>query len=106
VVVSVTPGWKGVVGEELEQLVETASAPVEIREVEHSFAELMAPVLDSSHAEVDFAGASMVGATVDAERNALVVELTEIDEDSVIAAAEVFGSDTLFTKGEQGSLTN
>ena len=48
----------------------------------------------------------MVGATVDAERNALVVELTEIDEDSVIAAAKVFGPDTLFTKDEQGSLAN
>ncbi|WP_198664221.1 hypothetical protein [Jiangella endophytica] len=105
VIVNVTPGWEAVVGDELEHLVATAPTPVEIREVDHSLEELMEPALDPSLNEADYAGASMVTATVDPERNALVVGLTEVDEDSVSAAAEAFGSDALFVREDPASPT-
>lgn len=87
----------------MDDLIATAPAAVEVREVEHSYDELMVPAIASRLSEADYAGASVVGVFVDPERNALVVELTEIDQDSVTAAAEAFGSSAMFRLGTQAS---
>lgn len=103
VVVNLTAGWEAVLGDEVDNLIATAPAAVEVREVEHSYDELMVPAIDSTLSEADYAGASVVGVFVDPERNALVVELTEIDQDSITAAADAFGSDAKFRPGTQAS---
>ncbi|WP_157988080.1 chymotrypsin family serine protease [Jiangella endophytica] len=101
VVVNVTAGWERVVGEDLNELVTNASAPIRIREVDHSSQELMREVLDPRLPKMDFAGASVVGATVDPEENRLIISLTEVDEDSVNAARVVFGDDVRFRQGQR-----
>ena len=105
VVVNLTAGWEAVVGDQVAELKATAPAPVEVRVVEHSHTELMAPALTPIVPETDFADASMISAFVDPELNALVVELTEIDQDSVEAAAQVFGENAVFAQGEQAEAT-
>lgn len=107
VVVNLVAGWEDtVVGPEIRRVIATAPAPVEVREVEHSHDDLMQPVLDLFDDDpLDFAGAAMSTATVDAERNALVIGLTEVDEDSVAAVIEFFGPDVFVRQSEQASLT-
>ncbi len=56
----------------------------------------MEPALDPSLNEADYAGASMVTATVDPEDNKLVIGLSVLNESTVLAAQAVFGTDTLF----------
>ena len=46
----------------------------------------------------------MTTASVDAELNALVIGLTEVDEDSVAALTEFFGPDVYVRQSEQGSV--
>lgn len=107
VVVSLVAGWEDtVVGPEIERVIATAPAPVEVREVEHSHDDLMQPVFDLFDEDpLDFAGAAMSTASVDAERNALVIGLTEVDEESVAAVIEFFGPDVFVRQSEQASLT-
>ncbi|SEE22790.1 hypothetical protein [Jiangella alba] len=69
VIVNLVAGWEDtVVGPEIQRVIATAPAPVEVREVEHSHDDLMRPVHDLMGGDRSFAGATMVSATVDAER--------------------------------------
>ncbi|TDD72995.1 hypothetical protein E1262_00430 [Jiangella aurantiaca] len=106
VVVNLVAGWENtVVGPEIRRVIATAPAPVEVREVEHSHDDLMQPVFDLFGEEPrSFAGASMTTASVDAERNALVVGLTRVDEESVAAVTELFGPDVYVRQGVQATL--
>lgn len=102
VIVSLVAGWEdSVVGDELRQVIATAPAPVEVREVEHSNRELMHEFMDIATTDPVIAGATLTSAVVDAELDALVIGLTEVDEQSVAAVIELFGPDVYVRQEEQ-----
>ncbi|SDU86475.1 hypothetical protein [Jiangella alkaliphila] len=104
VVVNLVPGWEdSVIGDEMRQVIATAPAPVEVREVEHSNRELMHAFMDIALTDPVIAGASLTSGVVDAELNALVIGLTEVDEQSVAAVTEVFGPDVYVRQEEQAT---
>ena len=103
VVVNLVAGWEPVLDEELREVMATAPAPLEVREVEHSHRELMQPVFDLAPTDPAFAGAGMTSASVDPERNALVIGLTEVDENSVAAVTDAFGPDVYVREEVQGT---
>ncbi|PZF80569.1 hypothetical protein C1I92_25410 [Jiangella anatolica] len=106
VVLNLVAGWEDIVGDEVRELIATAPAPVEVREVEHSFHELMQPALDIMFAggDVDLAGAALTSGSIDPELNALVIGMTEVSEASVTAAVETFGPDVYVRQEGQAQL--
>jgi hypothetical protein len=107
VVVNLKTGWRDVVGDQVDQLIAAAPAPITIREVEHSDAELMANAkLDDPVWESDLAGARAVTASVSPEENKLVIGLTVVNEDTVKAAQAVFGADVLFRQDDAPELAS
>lgn len=99
-VVNLTREGREELSAEVQRLQEHAPAPVEIREVQFSYDDLMMPTRRDEVGEIDFAGASFVSAHVDPERNELVIGLTEVTEASVAAAVDVFGD---FVAVQQGT---
>jgi hypothetical protein len=105
VAVNLTADWEAILSEQIAELNATAPAPVEVRVVDHSHTELMATALAPTAHEADFEGASMISAFVEPEWNTLIVQLTEVDQDSIEAAMSVFGDNAVFAKGEPAEAT-
>ena len=106
IVVNIKVGHEDDVVEEVGQALGLGMAPVRIQPVDHSWNDLMLPALALAKENPELAGARVGTVRVDPVRNALVVHITEVNEQTVNAVHEAFGTETYIAQGEQGSFAN